>query len=153
MCHEIAWLMLRIVFGGLFLWPIKSFLTNFNMAAKIAGYLIPVAQKFFAAVMIAVMFLGGLSIIVGFYAQIAGLVLMFYCLFGVVVHQRLAKRINELYTDMKSSPVEIQEIHEACTLGIIGHETSAQKNIVLAAVGLFIFLMGSGPLSFTGNLF
>ena len=86
------------------------------------------------------------------YAQIGGLVLLLYCLVGWLVHKRLAEQMTRLSASDSASDADRRTLSEAISLGVIGLVTSAQKNIVLAGVGLYFLLAGSGPISVTGNI-
>ena len=151
--EDIAWLVLRISYAIVFLFPLKDLLKNFSASVALVKVIIPFQSQFFAVVMIVVMVLGALSVLLGIYAQIAGFFLLIYCLFGMVVHYRLAKHIATIQLNTAASQKDIAAFNEAATLGIVGHQTSGLKNIVLAAVACFFMLVGSGPLSVTRYLF
>lgn len=148
-----AWLILRICFAGLFLFALKDLLKNIDASINLVKLIIPYKAHFFTIVMFIVMLLGALSILFGIYAQIAGFFLLFYCLCGVVVHYRLANRIATIQLSTAPSQEDKKHLEEVVALGVVGNQTSGQKNIVLAAVACFFMLLGSGPLSLTGNLF
>lgn len=153
MGEEIAWLVLRICFGAMFLLPVRDLIVDFDAATELTKILIPYQPRFFAVVMIAVMVLGAISILFGIYAQIAGFFLLIYCLLGIVVHYRTAAYIATRKLSNESSRADRACSFEAVSLGVAGNETAGQKNMVLAAVACFFMILGSGPLSLTGNLF
>ena len=66
-------------------------------------------------------------------------------LMGVRFHLGFAKQAQEI---AKQHPGD-EAMGEVAAIAAVGHGTSAQKNIVLAAVGLLFALMGTGPLSLT----
>ena len=153
MTETIAWLVLRIAYAIAFLFPLKDLLRHFTASIDLVKVLTSVQPRFFAVVMVVVMALGALSILFGIYAQIAGFFLLIYCSFGIVVHYRLAHHIAQIQLSTALSEKDKALFNEAATLGVVGHQTSGLKNSVLAAVACFFMLMGSGPLSITGNLF
>ena len=148
----VAWLVLRIVYAWMFLYPLVVLLRDFNATVNVVSLVAPFAKEFFTYVMLAVMFFGALMVLLGVYAQIAGFMLCAYCIIGQAVHYKLAKQTlaNKL-SDMASEE-DKQVLSQTIQLGVMGQVTSAEKNAVLAAVGFFIMLMGSGPMSITANL-
>ncbi len=149
----IAWLVLRIVYAWMFLYPLKVLLADFNATVGLVGLIAPFKPRLCAYLMVAVMIVGSLMILFGIYAQIGGILLMFYCLIGVVVHNKLAQQALSAKLSPGASDSDKGVLKSTADLGAVGNFTSAQKNYVLAAVGFFFFLMGSGPWSFTSNLF
>lgn len=112
----------------------------------------PFKTRWFAYLMIATMVVGALMILLGIYAQIAGLILMIYCLVGIVVHYRLGRSLLSKKLSATARTQDKQILNKVAKLGFIGHFASAQKNLALAAVAFFIMLLGSGPLSLTLNI-
>lgn len=148
----IAWLLLRITYAWLYIYALKSLLTDWPATEFVVGLIAPKFVREFAIAMIAVMILSALMILFGIYAQVAGLLLFIYNLLGARVHYRLAKLLNnEQQSDMLSAADKAVFI-KIQTIGVAGHITSAQKNFILAAVALFFTLLGSGPISITGLL-
>lgn len=141
-----AWLILRIVYAWLYLYPIKSLISNWNDTLNMVRLVAPWQTNVFAVLTIIVMAVGGLSILFGIYARVGGFLLLFYNLIGFFVHFRTAKLIQQLGSET-ISPQDEERISKLVELGTIGHMTSASKNIVLAAVAYFFILMGSGPWS------
>lgn len=149
----IAFLVLRIVFAWMFLYPIKALLSDWPTTVNMVKLVAPRQPRFATVVMIIVMIVGAFSILFGIYAQLGGLLLLIYCLMGAFVHFRLGQIANGLQLNHKASQPDKDICQEASKLAVVGHVSSAQKNFVLAAVGFFFFMLGSGPLSLTGNLF
>ena len=145
--HVAAWLILRIVYAWMFLYPLKVLLKDFNGVVGLTKLVVPIAAPFFAVVMLFTMFFGALSILLGVYAQLAGFALLLYCVLGAVVHYRLAGQAQQILLSQDASAQDKQSLQNAIQLAIGGHVTSAQKNFVLAAVACFFMLMGSGPYS------
>lgn len=140
----IAWMVLRIVFSWMYLYPIIGLLKDRTGLVETTRLLFKWKPAFFAGVSIIVMIIGALSILLGVYAQLGGLLLFIFTIGGTVVHYRLAK-----FAEVDLSNPDKMKLAK---LAVVGHVTSAQKNFVLAAVAIFFFLLGSGPLSFTANL-
>ncbi len=143
-----AWLILRVVYAWMFLYPLKVLLSDWSGTKKTVALLIPFGVPFFAVLMVLVMIAGGLMILLGFYAQIAGFLLLCYSLFGVIVHYRLAAQASALKL-VHADAADQAVLQQAINLALVGNITSGQKNVVLAAVGCFFMLMGSGPWSLT----
>ena len=127
-------------------------LKDWSATKSTVALLIPICVPFCAIVMVMVMIAGALMILLGFYAQIAGFMLLFYCLFGVLVHYRLAAQAAALKL-VHADSTDQQVLQQAIGLALVGNITSGQKNVVLAAVGCFFMLMGSGPWSLTGLIY
>ena len=144
----VAWLILRVIYAWMFLYPLKVLLKDWTGTKNTVALLIPICVPLCAVLMVIVMIAGALMILLGFYAKLAGLMLLFYCLFGVLVHYRLAAQASAL--KLKTTDHGDQKIlQQAIGLALVGNITSGQKNVVLAAVGCFFMLMGSGPWSLT----
>jgi uncharacterized membrane protein YphA (DoxX/SURF4 family) len=141
----LAWLILRIVYAWMFLYPLKDLLKDWQGALSLTKLVVPFPKlvPLFTFAMLAIMLLGGLSILLGFYGQLASAALLVYCLMGARVHYCLANKAKKL--NLKENGA----CKEAIQLAILGHVTSAQKNFVLAAVACFFILMGTGPYSLT----
>lgn len=137
-----AWLILRLVYAWMFLMPLPGLLKNWSATVNLTGLLIPFAKPFCTAIYLLCMFFCALAIFFGIYAKLAAIPLFFISVFGVRVHYLLAKQAAQL--GGANSNEEVQQI---IALAQVGNITSAQKNVVLAAVALFFVLMGSGPMS------
>ena len=149
----VAFLLLRVTLAWLFLAPLKKFLTHWEATVKMVELVAPKRPVFFAYTMIGIMFFGGLSILLGCLAQIGAVFLAAHCLLGVRAHNLYVKQLQSMNLDSQASPDNQKILNEAKKLGILGNITSGQKNIVIAAVLVFIALIGSGPYSLTENLF
>lgn len=143
-----AWLVLRIAYAWIFLVPLPSLLKNWHETKALTALLFP--QKTtttLTIVMLVAMFFGALSILFGILGQWAGLILMVYCLLGVIVHRRLAKNAQNIRLSTSSSAADQQQLNDLIGLAVAGNIGSAYKNIVLAAIGFFFMVMGTGPCS------
>ncbi len=151
----IAWLVLRIVYVGLFLYPIKGLIQDWPTTQSLVKLVWPydIALNIICIAMIMVMFAGPLSIALGLWAQIGGMALLIYCLLGSKVHYALAKILQSNNLSENAIEPDKAVLSQAVNLGVVGHVTSAQKNYVLSAVACYFVIMGSGPLSVTSNLF
>lgn len=143
--NHIAWLVLRITFAWMYLYPIISLLKDRQGLVSTTQLLFKWQPKFFAYASIAVMMFGATSILFGIYAQIGGLLLFIFTAGGTIIHYRLA--------GMAKMAVSNSQQADIAKLALVGHLTSAQKNFVLLAVAFFFILLGSGPCSLTTNLF
>lgn len=150
--HEWVWWVLRIVIAWMYLVPVAGLISNWDATKTLTRLISPVCVNFLSGFSIFLMVLGALSILLGVYAQIGGILLLIYTLFGILVHFRLAKVIQALELPEVSRADGGRVFDEVKSLGEIGQITSAQKNVVLAAVALLFVILGSGSLSITGNL-
>lgn len=143
----IAWLILRIVFAWMFLYPLTVLLSDWEAAKGNVGMIFPRYHHELAMLMVVVMIAGALSILLGILPHIGGLMLLVYCLIGALVHYRFADTINGLQLSTQANSEDSAILDKARTIGAVGHITSAQKNFVLAAVACWFMLMGTGPWS------
>ena len=135
------------------LYPMKALLSDWAGTKKTVGILIPIFPSFCAVMMLLVMLCGALSVLVGFYSQIGGFLLCVYCIFGIKVHYRLSQLSTAGSLSSRASDSDREVLKEAQGLAVVGNITSAEKNVVLAAVALMFTLLGSGPFSLTANIF
>jgi len=142
--EKVAWLILRIAFAWMYLYPIIALLQDRQALVATTQLLFKWQPTFFAYASIGVMIVGALSILFGIYAQVGGFLLLIFTVGGTVIHYRLAAIAAERLLG--------QGEEDMAKLALVGHVSSAQKNIVLIAVACFFFLLGSGPLSLTTNL-
>lgn len=147
-----VWIVLRVVYAWMFLVPLSALLRDWAVTEQIVALVCPVFTRIASVVMVAVMFVGALSILLGVYAQIGGILLLIYCLLGVVVHYRLAGLVLAIKPLDEMSEKSRELLQQAQNLGVAGHISSGQKNIVLAAVAFLFIMMGSGPLSMSNTL-
>ncbi len=148
--YALGWLILRIVFAWMFLYPIITLLKTWHDTVKTTALLFPWQPAFFTICSILIMFFGALSILVGFFAQVGAIGLCAISLGGAIIHYRLAAQAEKLSQQLPLSSAKEQLI----TLAQVGNVTSAQKNFVLAAVAIFFILVGSGPVSISNiNIF
>jgi len=142
----IAWLILRATFAWMFLYPLKSLFADWPGAQGLVSILLP--QKLVpvgSCLMVAVMVVGSLSILLGVFPRVGGLMLGVYSLIGTHVHYTLAKAARAHTSSPQATDEDQTALKEVIGLAVAGHVTSAQKNFVLAAVGFFFALSGGGP--------
>ena len=150
----IAWLLVRITLAWLFLYPLIAIFKDWKGMVDGMGLLTPYCHRLMAFLMVIVMIVSALSVLLGFYGQIGGLLMCLYCLVGVLFHYRLANTvIGGTHLSEQANAQDTSAYQTARGVGILGHITSAEKNIPIAAMGFYLFVMGSGPLSLTPNLF
>jgi len=149
----LSFIILRIVLAWMFLYPLKGLLKDWNGTVGLAGLVSSFAAKYLAILMILAMFIGAVSILFGIYAQAGAAMLLIYTLIGIKVHYKLSQKIASLNLNTVACKEDCNILAETKQLGIVGHITSAQKNVVIAGALFFITLMGSGPYSITNNLF
>ena len=77
--------------------------------------------------------------------------LCLYSIFVIKVHYKLSQEAKAGHLSSQVSDYDREVLAEA--LAVVGHITSAETNVVLAAVGLMFTLLGSGAFSLTGNIF
>lgn len=148
----IAFLVLRIVIAWFFLQPVKALCSNWAASRGMVALLFPYAENLLAALMIAVMIVGSLSVLFGIYAQIGAALLFIYTFIGIFVHLKLKNQILALKVSADVFSNDKKQFDAAKNLGVVGHQTSALKNIVIMAALWMIVLLGSGPFSVTGVL-
>ena len=146
MDYEIAgWLVLRISYAWLLLSALKNLLADRKGTVDSMRGMFPFATELAAWFMFAMMGLSAVSILLGLWAQVAGACMVVFNLMGVRFHLGFAKQAQEI---AKQHPGD-EAMSEVAAIAAVRHGTSAQKNIVLAAVGLLFALMGTGPFSLT----
>ncbi len=150
--NTIAWLVLRIILAWMFLYPLLAIFNDWQAMVDSMELIVPFAKQFFALTMVCVMVVSALSVAFGFYGQFGGLLMCLYCLVGMLYHYRTANIIRDTTLSDKASEQDISSFEKTKILGIIGHITSAEKNLPIAAASFFIFLMGTGPFSLTSKI-
>ncbi len=146
--EALAWIVLRLVYAWMFLWPLKALFADWKGAEGLIALLCPKALvPLGAKLMIVVMIAGALSILLGVLPRVGGAMLCVYSLLGAKVHYKLAATAAEAKLGDTATDADRATLTGVSTLATVGHVTSAEKNFVLAAVGFFFAIMGSGPYS------
>lgn len=148
----LSWLILRLGYASLYWYAVIGLLKNWENTKNLVGLLFPNFTALLASAMIIVMIVSPLCIVLGMYAQIAAFSLVIYNLLGTVTHYKLAALSTDITLSTAAVIQDKNALKQCKELAYIGNTTSAQKNIPLTAVALFIMIHGSGPLSI-GNPF
>ncbi len=133
--HPFAWIVLRIVYAWMYLYPLIALFKNWQGTIDTTALLFKKQPKTFTIASVLVMIIGGLSILLGIYARIGGILLLIFNIGGAYIHYQLANRAKAFSANPNSILVN---------LAVLGNVSSAQKNFVLAAVAFFFMLQGSG---------
>jgi hypothetical protein len=150
--HDWVWLILRIIMAWMFLIPVPGLIRDWESTKVLTRLISGIFVNTCSVISIAMMVLGAASVLLGLYAQIGGILLLAYSLIGVRAHFKLAKLIASIRLPKVCHPDGDHAFAEVKSLGIVGQITSGQKNMVLAATALAFTILGSGPVSITGNL-
>lgn len=145
--NEIAWLTLRVVYAWMFLYPAIGLLRDWTTTVQTTGLLFPWKPAVFAALSLALMIFGSVMILFGVYGRLAGAGLCLFCLGGARVHYKLASLAGDTQLCADANTSDTDAVANLKALAVVGHVTSAEKNFVLAAVGFFFAMMGTGPMS------
>lgn len=147
--ETIGWLVLRIVYGGMFLHAAFLLVKGWQWTIDHTAILFGNKAKLFAAGGIFLMAAGGLSIVFGLLGRLGGLALIVFLLPGVKIHFMEMKLAQQEAEKLKGQiPSNLQPSLEALSSSAnLGHFSSALKNIYLAGVAAFFLLNGTGPFS------
>ena len=151
--NSIAWLVLRIIYAWMFLYPALGLIRNWDITVQTTGLLFKRLPFFFAMGSVIIMILGSVSILLGFFGQIGAAGLLFFNIGGALIHYKLAKIAENTVVSKDISAVDKAVVEQLQKLAIVGHVTSAEKNFPLAAIAFFFLIIGTGPLSITANIF
>ena len=149
---DVAWLVLRATYAWLLLTALKSLLGDRKGITDAMRPMFPIATELVATFMFIMMGATAIMILLGVWAQIAGFCMVVFNLMGVKFHLGFAKQAQDLAKANPDSDAGTP-VATLAALAVAGHTTSAQKNIVLAGVGLFFGLLGTGPWSLTEPFF
>jgi len=147
-----VWGIIRLVMAWMFLIPVPGLLADWETTKMLTRLISGMWINLLSVLSVAMMILGALSVLLGLYAQVGGVLLFVYCLFGMRVHFKLGRLIASIELPSVCRPDGDQAFGNVQSLGIVGQVTSGQKNAVLAVVSLAFAILGSGAISITGNL-
>jgi hypothetical protein len=147
-----AFFILRVVMFLKFTYALKALLADWQATEQLVGLLFPRATGFFSVLMIVVMLVGAFSLLFGFYGQIGGFLLFWFCLLGMRLHYILARTIENTELSGSASIEDKHRLVDVKALGVMAQDACVSKNAVIAAVALFFCLIGTGPYSLTCNL-
>lgn len=145
---DIAYLILRISYSIVFLnaaWQCGKSKAGVRWTIEESRILFGNAAPLFGIAGIFVMGFGGLSVLLGFFPEIGGLMLGLFVLPGAIIHHRKQKESLALGNELGASQNE--KAQELATLASLGHYSSAMKNYSLCGPGLFLALTGGGAWS------
>jgi uncharacterized membrane protein YphA (DoxX/SURF4 family) len=146
-----SWLILRVGYGLLFLnaaWACGKDAAARQWTIDETSIVFPRHTNFFAYSGIAIMGLGGASILSGLASQWGGLALFFFLIPGAWIHFRQMGRADALTETIKGKLMSpTPELGTLQVSAKLGHYSSALKNLTLATGALFFGIHGSGPLS------
>lgn len=148
--NDLAWVSLRLVYAWMFIYPAVGLTKQWPTTVQTTALLFSVKPRLFALASVAFMFVGGVMVLLGVYGWLAGAGFVAFNLGGAIIHYRLAAQAGAASLSPEASTTDVSTIKGLANLAVVGHVTSAQKNFVLAAVGLFFFLVGTGPCSVVG---
>lgn len=148
-----GFLFLRMFLFAKFIYALVALLSDWDAAEEMVALLFPRLTSFFAVLMILVMVGSAFSILLGFYAQIGGLLVFFFCLLGMRLHMILKNMANDIELEEGASDDSRGKLRDAKALAVMGQSACAQKNFLIAGIGLFFLCVGAGPYSLTMNLF
>jgi len=132
--NDIAILVLRVGVAWIFAYPLHLFWQNFNAAKQAAGLINQKYSMPLAIIMLLVMALGSLAVLLGIYIKLASLCLLIFSLLGVYAHTKLSK-LGQSFKNADNILVSI---------ATEGQLTSAWKNYPIAAVCIFLVIVGGG---------
>lgn len=148
-----AFLVLRILLFCKFIYALTGLFADWRATEDMIGLMFPKATGFFAGLTVLVIIVSAFSVLFGFYGQIGGLMIFVFCLMGMRMHTILKNTALDIEFDGEATDEQKAKLRDAKALAVSGQSASAQKNLVIAAVGAFFFLAGTGPYSLTCNLF
>ncbi|MDF1796477.1 MAG: hypothetical protein P1U63_08085 [Coxiellaceae bacterium] len=148
-----GFLILRILLFCKLIYALKSLLADWGETEDMVGLMFPRATGFFAVLMVVVLIVSAVSILFGIYGQIGGILLFFFCMLGCRMHMILKNIAADIEMDDSATDENKGKLRDAKALAVMGQSACAQKNVVVGAVGLFFFCVGTGPFSFTSCLF
>lgn len=106
------------------------------------------AAPIFGIAGIATMAIGGLSVLLGIYGEIGGLMLAAFVLPGAIIHLRKQKESSSLAQEIQqASESEKEKVGQLGILASLGHYSSAMKNFSLFGPGLYFLFAGTGAYS------
>lgn len=148
-----GYLILRIVLFCKFFYAMRYLFADWQATEDMVGLMFPRATGFFAVLMVIVLVVSAISVLFGIYGQLGGLLVFLFCLLGIRMHMILKHQAMDIEMDDSASPDLKAKLRDAKALAVSGQSACAQKNVLIAAVGLFFFFAGTGPYSVTANLF
>jgi uncharacterized membrane protein YphA (DoxX/SURF4 family) len=148
--NDIAWLAFRAGFSIVFLnaaWQCGKNQGGITWTIDESRILFGDAARVFGPAGIVVMGAGGLAILLGVGAELAGIVLTVFLLMGAVIHLRHSEEAVRLAAEVRGNTVASEPLRHLAVSCQLGHYSSAMKNYSLCGPALFFAIMGSGNCS------
>ena len=142
---DIAYLIFRISYSIVFLnaaWQCGKSKAGIQWTIDESRILFGKAAPLFGVAGIFVMGFGGLSVLLGIYPEIGGLMLGLFVLPGAIIHHRKQKESQSLGGELGAN--DNQKVQMLTALASLGHYSSAMKNYSLCGPGIFLALTGGG---------
>jgi uncharacterized membrane protein YphA (DoxX/SURF4 family) len=153
--EEAGPLLIRVTIGLLFL--ISAFMCGKDAAARQAAaadtaLVFPRRSELYLCGGIAIMALGGLSVLLGIFPRLGALVLTLFLIPAAMIHFRKASQARALEEAFraaarpKPNAAARNTVTELGELAVMGNFTSALKNLILMAPTLYLALAGVEPM-------
>jgi uncharacterized membrane protein YphA (DoxX/SURF4 family) len=147
-----AWLLFRATYSWVFLnaaWQCGKSRAGIEWTIAESSILFGRMATVLGPLGILVMAFGGLSILLGAFAELGGIMLAMFLVPGTVIHLRKRREAASLAGNIRSrleagSP-PMQSLDALTVLADLGHYSSAMKNISLLGPAVFFAVMGPGP--------
>ena len=149
--EDVGALILRLAVGGLFLmgaWGSVKDRAAREFTTAETGLVFKRNPTFFAYAGIAMMGLGGLSIVFGVFPRLGALVLTVFLFGGAMIHfakraqlEGYEKEIEPALTGDGARPA-LQALHALTAAGVMGHFTAGLKNYALSGATAYLVLAG-----------
>lgn len=151
--HIFASYLLRFVITWFFLFALYEFVRDWKESVRQVSVVTPFAPRFFAVFTVLIILVFVLSIALGIYPQIGGLLMCIFALAGSFCHYRCASSlIGKAELSASASADDKKRFSMARWVGMQGHFNASQKNLVIAAIGFFIFVNGLHGFSLTHTI-
>lgn len=150
--EAIGWLIFRVSYSFVFLnaaWQCGKSKEGIAWTVEESRILFGKAAPLFGPAGIVVMAVGGLSVLLGIYGEVGGLMLASFVLPGAIIHLRKQKESVSLAEELKNSiqPDGESKLGQLGILASLGHYSSAMKNFSLFGPGLLLLFTGTGAYS------
>lgn len=149
---ELAWIVFRAAYSFVFLnaaWQCGKNRSGIEWTIAESRILFGDGAKLLGPGGIVVMAGGGLSILLGLFAELGGTALALFLVMGTVIHLRQRDRASALAKAVahRLGDAQLEALQQLAVSAQLGHYSSAMKNLSLAGPAFFFAIMGSGPWS------
>jgi uncharacterized membrane protein YphA (DoxX/SURF4 family) len=152
---EAGWLILRIAYGGLFIFTAWTLATGWDWTVANTAVLFGAARaKLFSVGAIATMSIGGMLIVLGFFGRLGALMLLVFLILGTMIHVKERDQVpglaQALRDNAKAAGHQLDGSDETTLMTLqvsafSAHVANVYKNVCLAGIALFFILVGTGP--------